>query len=1417
VDQSSLRQKSKRPELLSEVTRQEPKRDAHGISDQPETISTVLRLEDYPEVQKAWAHYVDERWLPWSEDHDSWEQVHKIYAALFAMRQEQLRNAEELELVVGVGLLTWDTPGGQRLQRHLLVADAVLEFEAQLAKFNIRPHTEGAKLRLELDMLDTEEQPTRAEDATREALSAADEDPWDRAHVEQALKSLVHLIDAKGKYDGTIEKTRTGGTFPNMPLVEFAPAVILRKRSQRGLTDALSRIGHQLEAGGLIPPGFRKIAEIPPNDPPEPNDLPPSTAATTDCEVFFPKHANEEQRQIVTKLRSANGLLVQGPPGTGKSHTIANLICHLLATGQRTLITAKTPRALKVLKGLIPAELQPLCIDLLGVGPEERRALESSVGGILRRMDEWNQLFERNDDERIDLERRRDQLREEQVQISRRLRQIREAETYSTVIAQGKYRGTAARIAEAMNRDSAKYDWFTDSVSQDAPCAVNVDHLGALLADLRYCTPKKRKELKLAIPEVALTSERFAALVDEETRAIEEAAGAAEAREVDVQTADLLGTCSLSQIEWLHDALRRYFETVRPLSSLSHPWMNEALRDVLGGNSSVWHELLRVTGDAIAAIEDLVDVADDTQVQFPATIDVRTLHADVCQLRTHLEKGGKLRRWVLFTPADVKPLRYVIKSVRMNGRRISTAAEFERVANALQVRTSCDNAWGFWAGRCDRAPGPYKAQLLALKSLRDGVARILAIEGLLSTCRDAMSHCPNLSEPAWADTAKVERLATSCRLALARQREQAAMEQFEEVARAISLVSARDDAHPVTRTLLAAIRHRDRENFADCLRQMQLFRSDCDRLQRMNDHLSQLRKSLPQFASLLEQTCRESYWEERIQNFENAWHWAQARSWVEDYIRLDDAHALSERAKQLEDAILDLTAKLAALRAWSYCFQRLTDEHRKHMEAWQLSMRLLGKGTGKHAQRHRRDAQKHLDACREAVPAWVMPLHRVWDTVDPKPGMFDVIIVDEASQCGIEALPLFYLAKKVLIVGDDKQISPEAVGLALQDVHRVVEEFLFDFQFKSAFDLQSSLFDHGKLWYGTRQITLREHFRCMPEIIRFSNDLCYSATPLIPLRQYGTERLPPLQHAFVSGGFREGEGNRVINKPEAEAIVSKIAEMCADSRYAGKSMGVVVLQGDAQAGLVEAQLLARIGAEEIEKRQLVCGNPYSFQGDERDIMFLSLVAATNERIGPLTKPADERRFNVAASRARDAMILFHSVKREDLSNTCLRRKLLEFFEDTVPPRVDGVDWGELGHQALRGNRSVVGPPSPFESWFELDVALQIARKGYDVRSQFEVASKRIDLVVEGGQARLGIECDGDHWHGADRFEADMERQRQLERCGWVLFRVRESAFYANTHKALDGLWHLLKQRQIVPRAVLHEKTDAVSATQHPGV
>jgi very-short-patch-repair endonuclease len=330
---------------------------------------------------------------------------------------------------------------------------------------------------------------------------------------------------------------------------------------------------------------------------------------------------------------------------------------------------------------------------------------------------------------------------------------------------------------------------------------------------------------------------------------------------------------------------------------------------------------------------------------------------------------------------------------------------------------------------------------------------------------------------------------------------------------------------------------------------------------------------------------------------------------------------------------------------------------------------------------------------------------------------------------------------------------------------------------------------------------LHEHFRCMPEIIQFSNNLCYHSEPLVPLRQYGAGRLTPvIVTRHVPDGYQEGRSPRVVNQPEAEAIVKQILQCCQHPAYDGKTMGVISLLGEDQARYIETRLLEKLGPEEVEERSLVCGDAYAFQGDERDIMFLSLVAAPTEghRIGTLTSLRDERRFNVAASRARDQMWLFHTATLNDLSPNCLRYRLLQYCQDPrlEPTSVEGVNVDALKAMRATVDPSSVQPPAPFESWFEVDVFLQITARGYRVIPQFEVAGYRIDLVVEGMQGRLAVECDGDAWHGPEQYEQDVARQRILERCGWTFWRVRGSSFYRAPEGAREGLWATLDGLQI---------------------
>ena len=1409
IDRETIEQTNVIPQLFPEITRQVPNRAWQEGSSLPPFVGKKELLDDHPEVRREMGKYLEQNWNPWAEEHRKWEEVHNVYSKLFSIHQEQQRLGEQYELVIGLGLLTWRTPQNQSIRRHLVVAKATLEFEPKLGKFTVRPDPEGSQLSPELDMLEADQQPAHAEQKAKENLREAEDDPWDLSCIEAVLNSLVHSIHPGGEYYGHLKPEAVAST--TRPIVEYAPAIILRKRSVRGLTEVLKSIKKKIETGAEIPFGFCDLAEMIDIRDESGRDDTQEPQSPTDDEIYFPKPSNEEQRRIVNKVQTSNGVLVQGPPGTGKSHTIANLVCHLLAKGQRLLITAKTPRALQVLHKLLPEEIRPLCVSLISSGSDERdderdserSSLDHSIRAILDHHDRWNPLQVLA--ETKELESELSELRKEKAGLEKRRRAIRESESHSQQISGGAYQGTAAQIAIQINRERAQYDWFTDVAPFDLQYPYSNEDFVRLLGVLRGLTDEKRLEYKQSLPDALPAPQEFQNLITAEKEANMEAQRTSKDKNEELFQA--LQNQSETHIRFLHQELHKLHANLQRLRS-SREWATGAVYDVLSGKSGVWRKRKEESERIVSEITPFISKAD-SKLDLPENSEIVKILQDAKELREHCAIGGKLG-WFIFRPAVVRHNLYIIKDIRVDGMSCNSVDRLDSLIYGLTCAIEMRRVRDIWKTFLVIPEGLYSFQLESLKSEIELLRQVLDLQSDADKCENILRLCAKAATPNWSDEDTISKYISTCSHALAVKKEHEVANKLEDIAYPIASVKRESDPHPVASELLSAIRGRDIDNYICAFRRVETLRSEKESARWADSFVSKLRVRMPQLADRISKNPGEATWEERISLLPKAWYWAQAQSWLNDYIRKEDVPSLERRIRQIEESINSRIAQISSNLAWKFCFERLRDEHRKYMEAWSMAMNKARRKYSKYVARYRREAQGYLDKCREAVPAWIMPLHRIWDTVDPTPGMFELIIVDEASQCGPEAFPLFYLGKKVLIVGDDKQISPEAVGVLREAMHRLMDEYLYDFAFKSCFDVESSLFDHGKLRYGAAHVVLREHFRCMPEIIRFSNELCYSIAPLIPLRQYPPDRLPPLRTVYVSEGYREGTGSGVFNHLEAKKVVDTIVECCGDSKYAGRTMGVITLQGDRQARKIEEMLLPRLGAEELSKRRLICGEPYSFQGDERDIIFLSMVAAPNETIRSLRGPADERRFNVAVSRARDQVWLFHSCTRNDLSKICLRYRLLEFFEESKLPDIAGLNVDELRKTAHLANRSNEKAPPPFDSWFEVDVALEIAGKGYRVVPQFNVAGYYIDLVVEGGLSRLAVECDGDEVHGIDEYEKDMQRQRMLERCGWVFYRVRAGAFRYDRQEALSRLWQMLEDRGIFP-----EKQQVTKTPQMP--
>ena len=372
------------------------------------------------------------------------------------------------------------------------------------------------------------------------------------------------------------------------------------------------------------------------------------------------------------------------------------------------------------------------------------------------------------------------------------------------------------------------------------------------------------------------------------------------------------------------------------------------------------------------------------------------------------------------------------------------------------------------------------------------------------------------------------------------------------------------------------------------------------------------------------------------------------------------------------------------------------------------------------------------------------------------------------------------------MVGDDKQVSPDAGFIARERIRELRSRFLTEQPYGTEMTPEKSLYDLAGRVFAAEQVMLREHFRCVPPIIAYSNRVFYRGG-IRPLRiPTSSERIePPLVDLYVEGGVRD---HRDCNEYEAQAIAEEIELILNDDRFAKRTIGVVSLLGIDQAKHIDTLVRQRCNAGELIRRRFECGDARTFQGSERDMMFLSMVVDAGNCKAVSGNMFDQR-FNVAASRARDRMYLVRSVQATDLSDKDLRMTLLAHFDK--PLVTDQEEADRLIERC--------------ESGFEKQVFSALTDKGYRVIPQVKTGAYRIDMVVEGaGDARLAIECDGDEFHGPDRWQHDMNRQRVLERAGWRFWRCFASTWTLHREGVFSELLGVLAARGIEPLGALYQ-------------
>jgi very-short-patch-repair endonuclease len=1361
--------------------------------------------EDLLQFKEIYEKY-EKKYIEWLIEHERWRKIYKVYEKLYKMYFELKRNEAAYELVVGCGLLLWRPPNGQIIERHILTARCIIEFEKDKKEIKVLFDENNPKVNLEDEMIDLEYRPSGIIESKKALLE--DSSVYDlfsmtennSNNIISFLKSFVNILHPQGKYEHTNQPDLKN--INDIPRIEFAPAIILRKRTEpyiKWLSD-LSKLEIK-----EISPLILEIAEIKKEDE---KYYDTNKSTLIDYKLYFPKPYNEEQKKIIERLNFSNLVVIQGPPGTGKSHTIANLIAHLLAEGKRVLVTAKTSRALAVLRNLISEKLRQFCIFLFGDSSfEEKEHLEHSVKSLLYNLQ--NLVSERLENSIKEFEEELEKIKSKKRELTDQILMLvnLEKEDYKEI---GIYKGSRAELARQFEEDKEKFTWFEDYIHYDKnwPEELNTVNWDKFIRSLNYFKTYCQKEsigkqlenlindLKQIFELIPLNE--IENLLEKETKIVDQLKRfeGITIKFIDKKSSDKFN------LDFLNESITFFKNFKEKLNEIGVelPWIKDLYISILENE-----ELMKRKIDKIKSIkEEVLNWQCVLPKQKNEPIEVKEIINDIVILLHYLQSGGKLGFWI-FRPSIVKEREYLIKNCYINGKKCSTTEDLKKLNLYLRTVNELENLYSEWKKYFeDPSTISMKEKYKILKEkILNPAEQLIKDKDLLQKCRFYQKKLGITDHSVFFDPDKIVQLIDELNY-FKLQAELVDIQQKINL-----LVKELKKIHTSCDDLTLLVKYLEERRLDELLNVIYKLKEEKEKISIIEENLKILKKHLPNLTDNIYLNPDYEYWAPKIKLLNKAWDWSRLKSFLYEITSKNDLEQLNKQLSQLKDEERRLIEDIVALKTWYLLSKRIDKETKKHLVAWEQAIKKIGRGKGKYVNKYMQDAQSHLEKIIHSFPVWIMPIYKIYYTFEIKNFPWvDVLIIDEASQCSIlEEFPLFQLAAKVVIVGDDKQISPEAIGIEKSKIFQLQKEYLYDFDFKDTFDLESSIFDLGKRISPDDIITLKEHFRCMPEIIEFCNRYFYNGF-LIPLKVFSLDRLNPLEKIYVYNGYCKGSGNNIINPIEAEAIVEKIVEICSDGRYKGKTIGVISLLGDEQAKFIETLLMKKLDHKEILERQLLCGNPYSFQGDERDIIFLSLVIApinedgTKRHIGVLNKVQDERRFNVAVSRAKEQIWLFHSVKIEDLSREDLRRKLLEYFYTPHKFEIEGIELNELRKIAISANRHFEKPPSPFESWFEVDVALEILTLGYEVKPQFKVGPYRIDLVIFdklNTLNRLAIECDGDKYHGIEQIERDINRQKILERCGWKFFRIRASEFYFDKNKVLEKLKSTLESLNIYPR------------------
>jgi len=395
-------------------------------------------------------------------------------------------------------------------------------------------------------------------------------------------------------------------------------------------------------------------------------------------------------------------------------------------------------------------------------------------------------------------------------------------------------------------------------------------------------------------------------------------------------------------------------------------------------------------------------------------------------------------------------------------------------------------------------------------------------------------------------------------------------------------------------------------------------------------------------------------------------------------------------------------------------------------------------------------------------PIWLANLSDLNSILPLEKNIFDLVIIDEATQCDIaSALPALYRAKRTVIAGDPNQLKhysfvSGAKQRNLQKSLNLPKDKIFDYRNRSVLDLYIA-----KVQQQNQVSFLREHFRSTPSLIEFSNQQFYEGNLEVLKSTPNHTNHQQIETILVSG-IRDKKG---INNGEAKAVLKKLDEIIKKYEHETQKPSIGIISPfNSQVTYLKKLLRNEYELFTLKQFDVLCGTPYHFQGSEREIVLLSFCVCDETHHSAFIHLNKPEVLNVAITRAKSYQYLFTSVTEFNKKQESLFYKYLSFVE----------------------NFSHTNKQEKSLDNFQKEVVSALEKHSFlDVQCGYPVAGSLLDILVTKNHENYFIDLIG--YPGIFKEAFTLERYKTLARTGIKSLPLHYSFWKKNKEEAIQKM------------------------------